>query len=77
MLKVRKSESGMSWDEIVQAFEEGKMVIDHYVDMFDLVVVSADENRIDLGVDGRVYCGYNRDDDNLHESFFCAYGEND
>lgn len=74
---MNKSESGMAWDEIVQAFKEGKTVIDHHVDMFDLVVVHADENRIDLGVDGVVYCGYSREDDNLHESYFCVYGEND
>ena len=75
-MELNKSESGMTWVEIVQAFKEGKTVIDHYVDMFDLVVVHADENRIDLGVDGRVYCGYNREDNNLHESFFCAYEDN-
>lgn len=71
------SESGMPWDEIVKAFNDGKTVIDHHVDMFDLIVVHADENRIDLGVDGRVYCGYNRADNNLNESYFCVYDGND
>lgn len=73
---MNKSESGMSWAEIVQAFKEGKTVIDHHVDMFDLFVVHADENRIYLGVDGRVYCGYNRADNNLNEYYFCVCYEN-